>query len=134
MACEAQPNVFPAGVGGPSGWSHNWQRGWSHVTGKTVNWSHVTGKPHQILSEPVEYRIGTLVGTSTRAGQLRHPEDDKRALDLLVKSRAAEVLERPGTGIVPICERPVRAGQTSRDKGRRQSTLIIAITVFTLLA
>ncbi len=34
-ALEAQPNVFSAGVGGPSGWSHNWQRGWSHVTGKT---------------------------------------------------------------------------------------------------
>ena len=34
-ASEAQPNVFSAGVGGPSGWSHNWQRGWSHVTGKT---------------------------------------------------------------------------------------------------
>ncbi len=34
-ASEAQPNVSSAGVGGPSGWSHNWQRGWSHATGKT---------------------------------------------------------------------------------------------------
>src|SRR5271155_1969128 len=34
-ALEAQTNVFSAGAGGPSGWSHNWQRGWSHVTGKT---------------------------------------------------------------------------------------------------
>jgi hypothetical protein len=34
-ASEAQPNVSSAGGGGPSGWSHNWQRGWSHATGKT---------------------------------------------------------------------------------------------------
>jgi hypothetical protein len=34
-ASEAQPNVSSAGMGGSSGWSHNWQRGWSHVTGKT---------------------------------------------------------------------------------------------------
>ena len=34
-ASEAQPNVSSAGVGGWSGWSHNWQRGWSHATGKT---------------------------------------------------------------------------------------------------
>ena len=34
-ASEAQPNVSSAGGGGPSGWSHNWQTGWSHATGKT---------------------------------------------------------------------------------------------------
>jgi hypothetical protein len=34
-ASEAQPNVSSAGIGGSSGWSHNWQRGWSHVAGKT---------------------------------------------------------------------------------------------------
>jgi hypothetical protein len=32
---EAQPNVSSAGIGGSSGWSHNWQRGWSHAAGKT---------------------------------------------------------------------------------------------------
>jgi hypothetical protein len=35
MASEAQPNLSSAGVGGCSGWSHDWQRGWSHATGKT---------------------------------------------------------------------------------------------------
>jgi hypothetical protein len=40
----------------------------------------------------------------------------------------------PRTGIVPLYERPVREGQTSRDKGCKQSTLIIALAVFTLLA
>ena len=34
-ASEAQPNVSSAGGGGPSGWSHNWQTGWSNATGKT---------------------------------------------------------------------------------------------------
>ena len=34
-ASEAQPNVSSADGGGPSGWSHNWQTGWSHATGKT---------------------------------------------------------------------------------------------------
>ena len=33
---ETQPNTLSAGGGGPSGWSYNWQRGWSHVTGKTT--------------------------------------------------------------------------------------------------
>jgi hypothetical protein len=32
---KTQPNDSPAGVGGPSGWSHDWQQGWSHPTGKT---------------------------------------------------------------------------------------------------
>lgn len=32
---ETQPSDSSAGVGGPSGWSHDWQRGWSHATGKT---------------------------------------------------------------------------------------------------
>src|ERR1019366_5617152 len=34
-ASEAQPNVSSAGIGGSSGWSHNWQAGWSHAGGKT---------------------------------------------------------------------------------------------------
>ena len=34
-ASEAQPNFFSAGGGGCSGWSHDWQRGWSHAAGKT---------------------------------------------------------------------------------------------------
>src|SRR5581483_3864375 len=32
---KTQPNNSPAGVGGPSRWSHDWQQGWSHPTGKT---------------------------------------------------------------------------------------------------
>ena len=44
-ALEAQPNVFSAGVGGPSRWSHNWQRGGPMSLAKpAINWSHVTGK------------------------------------------------------------------------------------------
>ena len=34
-ASKTQPNVSSAGVGGWSGWSHNWQRRWSHAAGKT---------------------------------------------------------------------------------------------------
>lgn len=49
-ALEAQPNVTSAGRGGPSGWSHNWQRRWSHVTGKTTR--SVVPCHWQTTSEP----------------------------------------------------------------------------------
>ena len=86
-ASETQSNVRSAGVGGWPGWSHNWQRRWSHAAGKTSGYLgqcgwQVTGT--RSLHDPVRTRGDAadpgVPGPGRRAPRRgRHPGTARRA-------------------------------------------------------
>jgi hypothetical protein len=80
-ASGAQPNVSSAGIGGPSGWSHNWQAGWSHPAGKTgghlvpCHWQTTPRRPSTHHGPgPVNDREPCGPATRGAAGGRRHPD------------------------------------------------------------
>ena len=59
------------GAGGPSGWSHNWQPGWSHATRKTSGCLvHVAGKRHPITLNAAIGTKSRVTGDSINAGNI----------------------------------------------------------------
>ena len=92
----------------PQGWSHDWQRGWSHVTGKTSgDWSHVTGKRHWITahasiiaaSTAALARQNVLPREITASGESRRPQQVEPGVRLRIVYHDSPISPLPSKAV-----------------------------------